>query len=266
MTAPVHPAYGVLRPVTPTAAVLLCNNPGLMELDGTNTWILRAPGSDACVVVDPGPDDHEHLERIAALGPVATTIVTHRHHDHTGGLETFHELTGTGVHAVLGEYRRGDGTALEDGSVIEAAGLRIRVLATPGHTADSVSLIIEPDGHHPGAILTGDTILGRGTTVIDPEDGGLGDYLSSLDRLVDVGGAMVCLPAHGPDLPDVATVAREYREHRGQRLDQVRDALAVLGQDATARAVVEHVYRDVDESLWGAAEMSVIAQLEYLRG
>lgn len=99
-----------------------------------------------------------------------------------------------------------------------------------------------------------------------PAKGVRGDYLSSLDRLVDVGGAMVCLPAHGPDLPDVATVAREYREHRGQRLDQVRDALAVLGQDATARAVVEHVYRDVDESLWGAAEMSVIAQLEYLRG
>lgn len=269
MSAPVHPAYGVLRPVTPTASVLLCRNPGLMELDGTNTWILRAPSSDSAVVVDPGPDDREHLERVAALGPVATTIVTHRHPDHTGGVDAFCVLTGSDVHAVTAEHRRGDGGSLTDGTVVEAAGVRLRVLATPGHTADSVSLIVEPDEHHGGAVLTGDTILGRGTTVIDPQDGSLGDYLHSLDRLIAEGGTgagLVCLPAHGPDLPDVAAIAREYREHRHQRLDQVREALTVLGQDATARQVVEHVYRDVDESLWGAAEWSVAAQLEYLRG
>jgi len=263
---PAHPAYGVLREVTPTAGVLLCRNPGIMELDGTNTWILRASGAESAVVVDPGPDDEGHLRRIADLGPVATTIVTHRHHDHTGGIDTHRGLTGSDVHAVLPEFRRGDGGALEDGSVIEAAGVRIRVIATPGHTADSVSLLIEPDRHHPGAVLTGDTILGRGTTVIDPQDGALGDYLASLDRLIEAGEGMSCLPAHGPDLPDTAAVAREYRDHRRQRLDQVREALRVLGADATARQVVEHVYRDVDESLWGAAEWSVTAQLDYLRG
>ncbi|QDQ98962.1 MBL fold metallo-hydrolase [Tomitella fengzijianii] len=237
-----------------------------MELDGTNTWILRAPDSDAVVVVDPGPDDQEHLQRIAGLGPVATTIVTHRHDDHTGGIDRLRELTGTGVHAVLPEYRRGDGGALDDGSVIDAAGVRLRVLATPGHTADSVSLVVEGDGGHPDAVLTGDTILGRGTTVIDPQDGSLRDYLGSLDRLIDAGEGLACLPAHGPDLPDTSAVARDYRAHRQQRLNQVRDALAALGDDATARQVVEHVYRDVDESLWPAAEWSVAAQLDYLRG
>src|SRR5699024_7672099 len=200
MSAPVHPAYGALRPVTPTASVLLCHNPGLMELDGTNTWILRAPGSESAVVVDPGPDDRDHLERVAAQGPVATTIVTHRHHDHTGGVDSFRTLTGSDVHAVTAEHRRGDGGPLADGSVVEAARVRLRVLATPGHTADSVSLIVEPDAHHGGAVLTGDTILGRGTTVIDPQDGSLGDYLGSLERLIaegDAGAGLVCLPAHG---------------------------------------------------------------------
>ncbi len=66
-----HPAYGLLRPVTDTASVLLCENPGLMTLDGTNTWVLRGPGSDEMVVVDPGPDDKdEHIERLAALGKI----------------------------------------------------------------------------------------------------------------------------------------------------------------------------------------------------
>lgn len=266
MTAPVHPAYGVLRPVTPTAGVLLCDNPGLMELDGTNTWILRAPGAEAAVVVDPGPDAAGHQQATAGLGPVEAVLITHRHEDHTGGIDALHRLTGAPVHAVLPEHRRGTGGGLVDGTVLEAAGLRLRVLATPGHTADSVSLLIEPDAHHPGAILTGDTILGRGTTVLDPEDGSLADYLGSLERLIAAGEGMACLPAHGPDLPDVAEIARAYRAHRMERLEQVRGALAELGDDATARQVVEHVYRDVDESLWGAAEWSVAAQLEYLRG
>src|SRR5581483_2435223 len=124
---------------------------------------------------------------------------------------------------------------LIDGEVIDAAGLRITVLATPGHTADSLSFLLDD------AVLTADTVLGRGTTVIDTEDGSLADYLESLQRLRGL-GARTVLPGHGPELPDLAAVASEYLAHREQRLDQVRGALAELGDDATARQIVEHVY------------------------
>ena len=254
----IHPAYGVLRPVTPTASVLLCDNPGTMTLDGTNTWVLRGPASDAVVVVDPGPDDEAHIARLAGLGRIELVLISHRHGDHTDGIERLAAATGAVVRAVGSGFLRGPGGPLADGEVIEAAGLRITVLATPGHTGDSLSFVL------PDAVLTGDTVLGRGTTVIDDEDGSLADYLNSLRRLQGLGPRRV-LPGHGPDLDDIAAVAATYLAHRKERLGQIRNALRVLGEDATARQVVEHVYADVDEKLWEAAESSVRAQLAYLR-
>ena len=79
-----HPAYGLLRPVTETASVLLCDNPGLLTLDGTNTWVLQGPGSDEMVIVDPGPEDDEHIDRIAELGKIPLVLISHKHEDHTG--------------------------------------------------------------------------------------------------------------------------------------------------------------------------------------
>ncbi|WP_405167683.1 MBL fold metallo-hydrolase [Nocardia sp. NBC_01499] len=256
-----HPAYGQLRQVTPTAAVLLADNPGQMTLEGTNTWILRAPGRSDCVVIDPGPKDKAHGAAIAEVtgGDIALTLITHRHHDHTGGIDHLVKLTGTRVRAKETEFLRGSDTPLFDGEVIEAAGLRITVLATPGHTGDSLSFVLDD------AVLTGDTILGSGTTVLDSTDGTLADYLSSLDKLVEIGAGKALLPAHGPDHPDLAPVARYYITHRQQRLDQVREALRVLGPNAGAMAVVRRVYADVDKRLWLAARSSVQAQLEYLR-
>lgn len=253
-----HPAYGVLRPVTPTASVLLCNNPGLMTLEGTNTWVLRAPGSDEMVVVDPGPDDDEHIARIAELGRIALVLISHKHEDHTGGIDKIVERTGAVVRSVGSGFLRGLGGPLTDGEVIDAAGLRITVMATPGHTVDSLSFVLAD------AVLTADTVLGRGTTVIDTEDGSLRDYLESLRRLQGL-GARTVLPGHGPDLADLEAVTAMYLAHREERLEQVRGALRELGDDATARQVVEHVYTDVDEKLWDAAEWSVQAQLDYLR-
>jgi glyoxylase-like metal-dependent hydrolase (beta-lactamase superfamily II) len=253
-----HPAYGVLRPVTETASVLLCDNPGLLTLEGTNTWVLRAPGGDEMVVVDPGPDDAEHLGRLAALGRIPLVLISHRHGDHTDGIDTIVDATGATVRAVGSGFLRRRGAQLRDGEVIEAAGLRITVLATPGHTGDSVSFVLDD------AVLTGDTVLGRGTTVLDDEDGRLVDYLESLRRLHALGRRTV-LPGHGPELDDLAAVAAMYLAHRHERLEQVRGALRALGEDATARQVVEHVYTDVDEKLWDAAEASVRTQLNYLR-
>jgi glyoxylase-like metal-dependent hydrolase (beta-lactamase superfamily II) len=257
-----RPAYGVLRPVTPLASVLLAENPSPMTLDGTNTWVLRAPDEQACVVVDPGEEDEEHLRRVAAHGPVAVVLLTHRHPDHAAGARRFSELTGAPVRALDPSLVLGS-EALGDGDVVAAAGVELRVVATPGHTSDSLSFLLDgPDADQ--AVLTGDTILGRGTTVIAHPDGALGPYLDSLRRLAALAAGTAVLPGHGPELPDAPAVATAYLAHREERLEQVRGALGQLGQDATPRQVVELVYADVDQVLWPAAELSVKAQLDHL--
>ncbi len=253
-----HPLYESLRPVTELAAVLLADNPSPMTLDGTNTWLLRAPGSQSCLVVDPGPDDATHLRAVAAAaGPVTEILLTHGHPDHADGAAAFRALTGAPVRA-LDPARRLGGEGLGEGDVVAAAGVEVRVLATPGHTSDSLCFAVGD------AVLTGDTVLGRGSTVVAHPDGRLADYLASLRRLEDLGTRTV-LPGHGPELPDLAAATRAYLAHREERLAQVRAALDTLGPDASPRAVVELVYADVDPVLWPAAEWSVRAQLDYLR-
>jgi glyoxylase-like metal-dependent hydrolase (beta-lactamase superfamily II) len=258
-----HPAYGQLRPVTPAASVLLANNPGKMTLEGTNTWVLRAPGRSDCVIVDPGPADRDHVRALTQLGPIAMTLITHHHPDHVGALRRYLSLTASPVRSVDPRFLNHSVHPLTDGEVIEGAGLRIRVLATPGHTKDSVCFVL--DGHD--AVVTGDTILGRGTTVLGAYDGALADYLTSLDRLADLGPGLTALPGHGAELSDTAAAAQAYRAHRQERLDQVRAALRSLGKSpAQARPlqVVRRVYADVDKRLWPAARVSVKAQLDYL--
>jgi glyoxylase-like metal-dependent hydrolase (beta-lactamase superfamily II) len=217
-----------------------------MTLDGTNTWLLRAPGAGTCVVVDPGPLIEDHLADVAGRGKVEEIIATHSHPDHVEGLPRFQELTGVPGLSVAQEF-----TA--------AGGIRIRVLRTPGHTSDSVCFLAEYDDQR--VILTGDTILGRGTTVVVHPDGDLGDYLDSLRHLALLGPVPV-LPGHGPALDNCADAATFYLDHRLGRLAQVRAARAAGADDAAA--VVATVYQDVDRSLWPAAEMSVRAQLAYL--
>ncbi len=258
-----HPAPGELRPVTALASVLLADNPSLMTLEGTNTWVLRAPGAEQCVVVDLGEDDEPHLRRVAACGPVALVLLTHRHDDHAGGARRFADLTGAPVRALDPSLVLGS-EALAEGDAVAAAGVELRVIATPGHTSDSVSFLLDGPDAAP-AVLTGDTILGRGTTVIAPPDGALGPYLVSLRRLAELAPNTAVLPGHGPELSDASAVAAAYLTHRQQRLEQVRAALDTVGPNANAAQVVEIVYADVDRSLWPAAEWSVRAQLDYLR-
>jgi glyoxylase-like metal-dependent hydrolase (beta-lactamase superfamily II) len=204
-----------------------------------------------------------HLRRVAAQGPVALVLLTHRHHDHAGGARRFAELTRAPVQALDPSLVLGS-EALGDGDVVTAAGVELRVVATPGHTSDSLSFLLDGPGADQ-AVLTGDTILGRGTTVIAHPDGALGPYLRSLHRLPELAPATTVLPGHGPELPDAPAVATAYLAHREERLEQVRAALADLGPDATPRQVVEVVYADVDQVLWPAAELSVRAQLDHLR-
>ncbi|MDV6011338.1 MBL fold metallo-hydrolase [Haloechinothrix sp. LS1_15] len=256
---PSHPAYGELRRVSPVTAVLLERNPSPMTLEGTNSWIVRARDDAPCVVIDPGHDDHDHLERLAAAaGEVELVLLTHHHPDHAEGASRFADQVRAPVRAFAPAQCHGAGP-LVDGEVVAAGELVIRVLHTPGHTADSVTFVLDrPERSH---VFTGDTILGRGTTVLSD----LGEYLYSLRLLSELPGGALGLPGHGAELGDLTGTVREYLEHRQQRLDQIRQALRVLGRDASARAIVEYVYSDTDPALWGAAEESVRAQLDYLR-
>jgi glyoxylase-like metal-dependent hydrolase (beta-lactamase superfamily II) len=249
---------------TTRAWCVLAPNPSPMTLDGTNTWVLAEPGSAASVVVDPGPDDEGHLRRVLDIARaggrrVAQIVLTHGHPDHCAGAVRLAELSGAPVGA-LDPARRLGSEGFGPGAVLTGAGCELRVVATPGHTADSLSLLLAADG----GLLTGDTVLGRGTTVI-AEDGSLGDYLQTLDELralADEVGLRVLLPGHGPLLGDPAAVLDYYIAHRRERLDQVRAALAAGAR--TPAEVVAVVYADVDRALWPAAEQSVRAQLAYL--
>lgn len=257
----------------------LCPNPSPMTLEGTNTWVLQEPGSDEVVVVDPGPLHEAHLA--AVLGEVAgrgarvrLTLLTHGHRDHAESADRWASLTGAPVR------RAGTGhDDLVDGEVLRAGGLEVVVVATPGHTSDSLSFLLPAEQ----VLLTGDTVLGRGSTVVAHPDGVLTAYLESLERLQTMTGSgrvTSVAPGHGPVVPDAAGVVAAYLDHRRVRLDQVRAAVAGLRAEAgdrrpagTARtgpgedladAVVRTVYADVPREVWPAARLSVLAQLAHL--
>jgi glyoxylase-like metal-dependent hydrolase (beta-lactamase superfamily II) len=254
-------AAGALADELPGWVTLLrAPNPGPMTLDGTNTWVLRAAPGEPAVVVDPGPADDAHLVRIAGHAPVGLVLITHGHPDHTDGAARLAELLGgVQVRAADPAHTIGGAPLTTPGENVGGSGLEIRLLPTPGHTGDSVCFLVEHDGER--VVLTGDTILGRGTTVVAHPDGHLGDYLASLELLSTYRG-IPALPGHGPALADCGAAADFYLAHRRARLDQVRSAVA--DGATTAPEVVARVYADVDRSLWWAAEWSVRAQLEYL--
>jgi glyoxylase-like metal-dependent hydrolase (beta-lactamase superfamily II) len=249
------------------ARCVLAPNANIMTLDGTNTWVLREPGAGRSVVVDPGPEILEHLDAVAeAAGDVAVVLLTHGHADHSEAARTFAERMRCGVRALDPQHRLGD-EGLDDGDVVEVDGLEVRVVGTPGHTSDSLSFVLPAER----AVLTGDTVLGRGTTVVAHPDGQLGAYLDSLHRLHALAEAHeveAVWPGHGPVIGDALAVLDYYLAHRKERLDQVREALRELDplREDLPRAVVEKVYADVDPVLWGAAELSVRAQIAYLAG
>ncbi|WP_199548633.1 MBL fold metallo-hydrolase [Streptomyces sp. N35] len=264
---PGQPRGGVLSgPATARAVNVLAPNANAMTLDGTNTWLLSEPDSPLAVVVDPGPLDEGHLRHVIATAEkagkrIALTLLTHGHPDHAEGASRFSDLTGTQVRALDPSLRLGD-EGLAAGEALEVGGLELRVVATPGHTSDSLCFHLPADQ----AVLTGDTILGRGTTVVAHPDGRLGDYLDSLRRLRSLtvdDGVHTVLPGHGPVLEDAQGAVEFYLAHRAHRLAQVETA--VENGHLTSAEVVAAVYADVDRSLWPAAELSVRAQLEYLR-
>ncbi len=246
------------------AHCVLAPNPSIMTLDGTNTWVLREDERARSVVIDPGPLDELHLDAVVKrAGEVGVVLLTHGHLDHSEAAKDFGRRVGAPVRALDPAHRLGE-EGLRDGDVVALDGLELHVVGTPGHTSDSLSFVLPADS----AVLTGDTVLGRGTTVVAHPDGQLGAYLDSLQRLhalTEEQDLRHVWPGHGPVIDDALAVLDFYLAHRKERLEQVRSALEVLGPEASARAVVEHVYTDVDPVLWGAAELSVRAQLDHLR-
>lgn len=244
-----------------------------MTLDGTNTWVLTEPGSQQSVVIDPGPSDEAHLSaiiaRVESLGSrVVLTLLTHHHDDHAQSAQRFAKLTGAPVRAMGSGH-----DDLGHGDRIEVAGLEMLVVATPGHTGDSLSFLLPVEQR----LLTGDTVLGRGTTVVAYPDGELAAYLASLERLSRMtrsGEVTSLAPGHGPPVADAAGVIEFYVQHRAQRLDQVREAVEHINAENTASpeelgvdladAVVHQVYADTPPTVWPAARLSVLAQLDYL--
>lgn len=234
---------------------VLAPNASPMTLDGTNTWII--PATAGALVIDPGPDDPVHQreveQQLAALGVRPRGIVlTHAHPDHAAGAGSCAKAWDVPVYAF---------PSLPVGAVVEVpcAGFNVDILATPGHTADSVCL------HLPASrlLLTGDTVLGRGTSVVAWPDGDLGDYLDTLGRLTDRAEHVdYLLPGHGPVLAHPAQVLDAYRAHRMRRLAEVERAL--MDGAHTPTEVVATVYADLPQELWPAAEQSVRAQLAYL--
>lgn len=246
---------------------ILAPNPNPMTLQGTNSYVLGA-ASGGAVVVDPGPDNLEHLEAIVAeAGQVDLILFTHWHSDHTRSIDHLIEMTGAPARAFRSDFTRG-ADPLVDGEVIEAAGTTLRILGTPGHTSDSISIVLPEYGDH-GAILTGDTILGGSTTMIDHPDGSIADYFESLDKIEALGDARI-FPAHGPEIASAAEEARRLRAHRNQRLEQIKGVLRTHGlaaddENVSVDEILEIVYADAPAQVRKAAQQSIEAQLRYLR-
>lgn len=245
------------------AVCVLAPNPSPMTLDGTNTWILSEPGSTRCLVVDPGPDDDAHLDAVLRVIAqreltVAMTVLTHGHLDHCESARHWHDLTEAPVRALDPQHRYG-GEGVRDGEVLAIDDLEVRVVGTPGHSGDSVCLVVPAEGF----ILTGDTVLGRGTTVVAWPDGDLAAYFHSLERLrILCESAQMLLPGHGPVLTEPAVVIDDYLTHRRARLTQVRAAMERGAQ--TAQEVVDAVYTDIPDDVRPAAIMSAQAQVTYI--
>ena len=251
--------------LTAYLALVVAPNPGPMTLDGTNTWVVGDPGQGPPVVVDPGPLEAGHLAAILDTcgGRAAEVLLTHHHLDHSEAAAQLADRAGCAVRAADPALSRGS-RPLADQDLIEVGGATLRAYAAPGHTADSFAFTVRgADGS--AWLLTGDMVLGRGTTVIMRPDGNLADYFGSLsvfDLLVATQPVRALLPGHGPVVTRPAEWLAYYRRHRLERLEQVRAARADGAR--TAAEIVARVYADVDRSVWPAAEMSVAAQLEFL--
>jgi glyoxylase-like metal-dependent hydrolase (beta-lactamase superfamily II) len=232
---------------------VLAPNPGIRELEGTNTYVV---GDAPAVVIDPGPDHESHLEEVLrTAGSVRAVVLTHDHPDHAPGAARLAQASGAPIRALRPPP---GGERLRDGEVISSDGVRMITVATPGHTPDHASFWIE----EAGALFTGDAVLGRGTSVIDPPEGDLVAYLRSLRRMRDLHPRTV-YPGHGPAVLAGTEKLDEYLEHRRMREAQVLGALA--DGPRSIEELVETIYAEHPVEVRELAGRSVLAHLVKLQ-
>ncbi len=250
-----------VRDVDDVTTLVLAPNPSPMTLEGTNTYLVGAPGSGEVVCVDPGPDDASHraaIESAAAArdAEVVAVLLTHHHPDHAAAV-TFAAIWGVPVASADPSFVPAAQERLADGQRLARGGAPLRVVATPGHSSDHVCFHVEDTD----AVITGDHVLGRGTSVVAWPDGDVRRYVTSLERLADL-GARSLLPGHGPLIARPAAVIAEYIAHRRQREESVRDAV-LRGAD-TVEDIVSVIYGNLGGSLQAAAASTVKAHLDAL--
>lgn len=270
------PRIGAAQALAPGILRIVAPNPGPMTFRGTNSYVI---GQDSVAVIDPGPDNADHLAALldAIDGrPLGAILVTHCHLDHTGLAPRLAALTGApiwaeGPHRSARSLEEGEANALDaaadqslpiarrlaDGEVFHLGGERFEAVATPGHVANHMGFAL-PDR---GILLSGDHVMGWATTLVAPPDGSMADYMASLDKLLGRAETLY-LPGHGGPVSQPHPLMRGLRAHRRMRERAIIERLAQ--GDETIPAIVAAIYRQTDPRLLGAAALNVLAHLEFL--
>ncbi|MGH2723092.1 MAG: MBL fold metallo-hydrolase [Actinomycetota bacterium] len=229
---------------------VLAPNPGPFTLEGTNTWVV---GEGPSIVIDPGPDDAGHiLAVLEAAEPVRAVVLTHHHPDHAPGAARLSEAAQAPVLAMRPEGRE---QPLRGGDVVEAGSARLRAVHTPGHSPDHAAFVLEGEG----LLFTGDAVLGRGTSVVNPPEGDMAAYLRSLRAMLELGPRTI-YPGHGPVVFDATRRLEQYLAHRAAREEQVLAALKA-GRSTPQEMVPEVYGSEIPPSMHPVAARSVLAHL-----
>ena len=263
------PEYGVCRRVSPRIRRVVASNPGPFTFTGTGTYIV---GNGTVVVIDPGPDDGAHLEALLAAvegETVSHVLVTHTHRDHAPLARPFAEAVGALVLAARPPARETHASGgldeaedrdfrpdviLTDGDRIAGPDWTLETLATPGHASNHLAFALIEEN----ALFSGDHVMGWATSVVAPPDGDMGAYMASLER-VAARGFETLWPTHGAPVTGVAPFLTAYKAHRLEREAQILARLAAA--DRTISQMVPGLYVAVDQRLWSAASLSVLAHL-----